>query len=186
MRRSKSRPTTSSSGCGRWPARALSAPMSPSPTRAPRWPLPISSRRWRARSEPPTLLVFTGAGDPGREHRRRGSARALPAPPRGSSRARLGRRGRRSGGGLGAGREGAEVEVWNRTALRARHLCEELGGRPVNDPDQGDYELIVNTTAVGLGGEDPFEHLPLVPDAFSARPDRGRHGLRRSEPSRRC
>ena len=28
-------------------------------------------------------------------------------------------------------REGAEVEVWNRTELRAEHLCDELGGRPV-------------------------------------------------------
>ena len=31
-------------------------------------------------------------------------------------------------------REGAEVEVWNRTALRSRHLCEDLGGRPAPDP----------------------------------------------------
>lgn len=65
-------------------------------------------------------------------------------------------------------REGAEVEVWNRTELRSRHLCEELGGRPVRDPDQGDYELIVNTTAVGLRGENPFEHLPLHAEAFSS------------------
>jgi len=59
-------------------------------------------------------------------------------------------------------REGAEVEVWNRTELRSRNLCEELGGRVVTDPDAADYGLIVNTTAVGLGGEDPFETLPLT------------------------
>ena len=53
-------------------------------------------------------------------------------------------------------REGAEVEVWNRTELRSRHLCEELGGRPVTDPAQGDYELIVNTTAVGLARRGPL------------------------------
>jgi shikimate dehydrogenase len=58
-------------------------------------------------------------------------------------------------------REGAEVEVWNRTELRSRHLCEELGGRPVETPEQADYELIVNSTAVGLGKENPFEELPL-------------------------
>jgi shikimate dehydrogenase len=65
------------------------------------------------------------------------------------------------------GREGAEVEVWNRTELRARHLCEELGGRPVASPRQQDYELIVNSTAIGLGGEEPFAELPLSAAAFS-------------------
>jgi len=63
-------------------------------------------------------------------------------------------------------REGAAVEVWNRTELRSRNLCEELGGRPVDEPNQADYELIVNSTAVGLGGEDPFEELPLSATGF--------------------
>ncbi len=63
-------------------------------------------------------------------------------------------------------REGAAVEVWNRTALRSRHLCEELGGTPVEEPDAGSYELIVNSTAVGLRGEDPFAELPLSPERF--------------------
>lgn len=65
-------------------------------------------------------------------------------------------------------REGAEVEVWNRTELRSRNLCEELGGETVAAPDQTAYELIVNTTAVGLDGEDPFAELPLSADAFAA------------------
>lgn len=65
-------------------------------------------------------------------------------------------------------REGATVEVWNRTELRSRHLCEELGGVTVEAPDQAAYELIVNTTAVGLAGEDPFAELPLAPGAFAA------------------
>ncbi|HSS05393.1 MAG TPA: shikimate dehydrogenase [Solirubrobacterales bacterium] len=65
-------------------------------------------------------------------------------------------------------REGAEVAVWNRTALRAENLCRELGGEPTATPDARDYELIVNTTAVGLRGEDPFAELPLRPDAFGA------------------
>jgi shikimate dehydrogenase len=64
-------------------------------------------------------------------------------------------------------REGAEVGVWNRTELRSRHLCEELGGEPVAEPAQDTYELIINSTAVGLGGEDPFADLPLVPGGFS-------------------
>lgn len=59
-------------------------------------------------------------------------------------------------------REGAEVEVWNRTELRSQNLCAEIGGRPVADPRGGEYGLIVNSTMVGLGGEDPFEELPLA------------------------
>jgi shikimate dehydrogenase len=64
-------------------------------------------------------------------------------------------------------REGAEVGVWNRTALRAAHLCAELGGAPVTTPGQDSYELIVNTSAAGLHGEDPFAELPLEPSGFA-------------------
>lgn len=64
--------------------------------------------------------------------------------------------------------EGAEVEVWNRTAEKAAALCAELGGAAVTDPRQDAYELILNTSAAGLKGEDPFEHLPLEPDLFAA------------------
>jgi len=60
--------------------------------------------------------------------------------------------------------EGARAEVWNRTPERAEAICAELGGTPVRAPRQAEYDLIVNTSAVGLGGEDPFEHLPLGPD----------------------
>lgn len=58
-------------------------------------------------------------------------------------------------------REGAEVEVWNRTELRSRNLCDELGGKPVEALDARTYQLIVNSTSVGLRGEDPFAELPL-------------------------
>jgi shikimate dehydrogenase len=91
---------------------------------------------------------------------------ALPAPP-GSGRALV-----LGAGGAGRAvvwalvREGAEVEVWNRTGLRSVNLCAELGGRPVAAPDPSAYELIVNSTAVGLRGEDPFAELPLRPDGF--------------------
>ena len=64
-------------------------------------------------------------------------------------------------------REGAEVAVWNRTALRAEHLCGELGGAATEAPDQAGSELIVNTTAAGLRGEDPFVELPLEPARFA-------------------
>jgi shikimate dehydrogenase len=59
-----------------------------------------------------------------------------------------------------------EVDVWNRTAERGAAVAAELGGHPVASPVAPDYALIVNTTAVGLGGEDTFEALPLTPDDF--------------------
>jgi shikimate dehydrogenase len=65
-------------------------------------------------------------------------------------------------------REGAEVDIWNRTERRSRDLCAELGGSPVAEPDAGAYELIVNSTAVGLHGEDPFQSLPLAADSFAS------------------
>jgi shikimate dehydrogenase len=63
-------------------------------------------------------------------------------------------------------RDGADVSVWNRTPERAKQICAELGGRVDSDPGPGDYDLIVNSTSVGLHGEDPFEELPLSRDWF--------------------
>ncbi|HEX7292722.1 MAG TPA: shikimate dehydrogenase [Conexibacter sp.] len=54
----------------------------------------------------------------------------------------------------------AEVLVWNRTSERAERLCAEIGGRPARAP-LPPADLLVNTTSVGLQGEDPFQQLPL-------------------------
>jgi shikimate dehydrogenase len=70
---------------------------------------------------------------------------------------------------LAQGGEGVgpfEVHVWNRTAERGEGVAAELGARFVSEPDPANYALIVNTTAVGLAGEDTFEALPLSPDSF--------------------
>jgi shikimate dehydrogenase len=91
---------------------------------------------------------------------------ALPAPPAGRQALVLGAGGAARAVVWALVREGADVGVWNRTELRSRHLCEELGGEPVAAPDQASYELIVNSTAVGLDGEDPFADLPLAAAAF--------------------
>jgi shikimate dehydrogenase len=91
---------------------------------------------------------------------------ALPVSPAGKRALVLGAGGAARAAVWALVREGAEVEVWNRTALRAEHLCGELGGAPASAPDQGAFELIVNTTAAGLPGEDPFEELPLDPAGF--------------------
>lgn len=56
----------------------------------------------------------------------------------------------------------AEVRLWNRTAERAHELAAELGATPVRRP--GPADLLVNCTAVGLDGSDPFDRLPLGPD----------------------
>jgi shikimate dehydrogenase len=93
---------------------------------------------------------------------------ALPAAPGGKRALVLGAGGAARAAVWVLVREGADVDVWNRTALRAEHLCGELGGAPVGAPRQSDYELVVNTTAAGLRGEDPFAELPLTPDGFRA------------------
>jgi shikimate dehydrogenase len=93
---------------------------------------------------------------------------ALPGSPAGRRALVLGAGGAARAAVWALLRDGARVEVWNRTALRAEHLCEELGGTPVGEPAQADYELIVNTTAAGLRGEDPFAELPLDEAGFTA------------------
>ncbi|HMJ74216.1 MAG TPA: shikimate dehydrogenase [Solirubrobacterales bacterium] len=92
---------------------------------------------------------------------------ALPVPVAGKCSLVLGAGGAARAAVWALVREGAEVAVWNRTALRAEHLCAELGGAPAATPDQGAYELIVNTSAAGLDGEDPFAELPLDPAGFA-------------------
>jgi shikimate dehydrogenase len=91
---------------------------------------------------------------------------ALPSPPEGRRALVLGAGGAARAVVWGLLREGAAVEVWNRTSLRSTHLCKELGGAPVEEPEAAAYDLIVNSTAVGLHGEDPFEELPLAAEDF--------------------
>lgn len=57
----------------------------------------------------------------------------------------------------------ADVRVWNRTAARARELCSELGGTPVELIEPAD--LLVNCTSIGLrAGDLTFKALPLSAD----------------------
>jgi shikimate dehydrogenase len=88
---------------------------------------------------------------------------ALPEPPGGKRVLVLGAGGAARAVVWALVRESAEVDVWNRTALRAEHLCKELGGRPVEALDLRNYELVVNSTSVGLHGENPFAELPFEP-----------------------
>lgn len=94
---------------------------------------------------------------------------ALPAAPEGRRALVLGAGGAARAAVWALLREGAEVDVWNRTALRAEHLCKELGGKPVEALDLRNYEFLVNSTSVGLHGEDPFAELPFEPSHLEER-----------------
>jgi shikimate dehydrogenase len=53
-----------------------------------------------------------------------------------------------------------EIRIWNRTPERARELAGEFGVRAARGADPAG--LLVNCTAVGLDGGDPFSALPLT------------------------
>jgi shikimate dehydrogenase len=111
-------------------------------------------------------LVFADGGIGAHNTDADGFLAALPESPGGKRALLLGAGGAARAVLWALEREGAAVDVWNRTRRRAEQICAELGGRPVAEPEAVDYELIVNTSAAGLGGEDPFRHLPLPPDDF--------------------
>jgi shikimate dehydrogenase len=94
---------------------------------------------------------------------------SLPESPRGARALVLGAGGAARAVVWALLREGALVEIWNRTGNRAEELAAELGGARVDEPRAGDYDLIVNSTSVGLGGEDPFGELPLDRGGFRSR-----------------
>jgi shikimate dehydrogenase len=112
-------------------------------------------------------LIFEGAEIRAENTDADGLLRALPVSPVAKRALVLGAGGAARAVVWALLRQGAEVAVWNRTDLRSQHLCEELGGEPVAEPDSSAYDLIVNSTAVGLGDEDPFAELPLQAGGFS-------------------
>ena len=74
-------------------------------------------------------------------------------------------------------REGAEVEVWNRTAERAGALAEAFGASALEIDGRlpsSDFDLIVNATSVGLEGAErerastssDLDALRLAPEGF--------------------
>jgi shikimate dehydrogenase len=95
-----------------------------------------------------------------------GLLRSLPRPPDGQRALVLGAGGAARAAIWGLASEGARVDVWNRTPGKGEQLARHFQVGFVEDPSGADYALIVNTTAVGLAGEDPFEHLPIDADSF--------------------
>jgi shikimate dehydrogenase len=65
---------------------------------------------------------------------------------------------------------GATLSLWNRTPERADELARELTGSRVSDAEAraGDFDVIINCTAVGMADEDPFAELPLDPERLEA------------------
>jgi shikimate dehydrogenase len=112
-------------------------------------------------------LVFDGKRIEAHNTDADGLLASLPDPPRGRRTLVLGAGGAARAVLWALLWEGAVVEVWNRTPQRAETICAELGGTAVTAPRQSEYDLIVNTSAAGLGGEDPFEHLPLERGGFN-------------------
>jgi len=61
---------------------------------------------------------------------------------------------------------GAETSVWNRTETRAAELVAALGGELDTNPDVAGFDLIVNASAAGLGGEGGITDLPIDPSGL--------------------
>ncbi len=108
-----------------------------------------------------------------------GLVASLPESPRGRNALVLGAGGAGMAAVWALGALGARVSIWNRTPARAETVRFEVTERAQRfqvqievkvvapEPEPTEFELIVNTTAVGLGGEDPFTELPLAPDGFA-------------------
>ena len=107
---------------------------------------------------------------------------ALPGHPSGLRALVLGAGGSARAAAWALGGQGAQVEVWNRTAARAEELVSSLAGTAAGARGglaavsgeaarSGGHDLIVNCTAVGLGGRgDPFADLPLERAALESGP----------------
>jgi shikimate dehydrogenase len=102
---------------------------------------------------------------------------ALPGPVEGRAALVLGAGGSARAAVWALSEQGALVSVWNRTPERADELVRDLAESGAGTVSEGrlravtggqvrgnGYELVVNCTAIGMGDEDPFEHLPVDPE----------------------
>ncbi|HEX6665763.1 MAG TPA: shikimate dehydrogenase [Solirubrobacterales bacterium] len=127
-------------------------------------------------------LIFRASGIEAHNTDAGGLIASLPERPTGHRALVLGAGGAARAAIWALATVGASVEIWNRTPARAEtvrvevteraqelEVSIEVGTVEAESPpeiDQSVYDLIVNTTAVGLHGEDPFVHLPLRRDGF--------------------
>ncbi len=63
-------------------------------------------------------------------------------------------------------KEGAEVFIWNRTSERAKSLADRFSVKSVENIEPQRFDVIVNTTSVGLKEEDPplFDYSLISPN----------------------
>jgi len=104
----------------------------------------------------------------------RGFLDSLPAPPEGERALVLGAGGSARAVAWALVTEGAQVSIWNRTPEKAERLADELGASALPSSDErlatGNFNLIVNTTTVGMGGSGEggpgLKSLPIRADSL--------------------
>ena len=106
-------------------------------------------------------LIFTPSGTVADNTDAPGLIDALPSPVAGKKVLVFGAGGASRAVVWALLSEGAEVTVWNRTPERAERLVADLGGVAETDPDASAFDLLVNSSAAGLGGGDGLAELPL-------------------------
>jgi shikimate dehydrogenase len=129
-------------------------------------------------------LTFADAGVAAENTDAPGIIESLARPPAGGRALVMGAGGSARAAIWALREAGAEVHVWNRTAEKAHELAAGFAVEAVDAPDTGSYDLIVNTTTVGLGSSGPnpsggqplgdtgssdLKALPIAADAIHAR-----------------
>ena len=112
-------------------------------------------------------LIFTPAGVVADNTDAPGLIDSLPEPVAGSKALVFGAGGAARAVLWALLAEGAEVSVWNRNPDRAEDLVKALGGVAVTEPDAGEFDLFVNSSAAGLGGSDGLADLPVSAGDFN-------------------
>ena len=71
--------------------------------------------------------------------------------------------GRSSAGALKSA--GADVYVYRRNREELLELCQQLGVTPIDDPEMGGFDILINTTGVGM--HETIGRSPVTEKAFS-------------------
>ncbi len=96
---------------------------------------------------------------------------ALPEAPAGKRVLVLGAGGAARAVVWGLTKAGALVEIWNRTADRARELADQLGVSTVDSAKAlpaAEFDLLVNTTTIGMDGRGGLADLRVEPGSITA------------------
>ena len=119
-------------------------------------------------------LSFTGGRIAAENTDARGFLDSLPARPAGRRALVLGAGGSARAVVWALVTEGALVSIWNRTAEKAERVADEFGALALPSHDErlatGNFDLIVNTTTVGMGGSGEgrvnLKSLPIRADSL--------------------